>query len=397
MTRTVTGLRRDQVTYGPGRVEHLASAVTPLAPRRILLVTGRGSFESSGADTCLPGLRELAAVERWSEFAANTDSADLVVGLEIVRDFDPDLIIGIGGGSPMDMAKLLIAYDRTNPHEVLDAIRSGDKIEQRSRKLVLVPTTSGSGSEATHFAVVYIGDEKFSIAGPAMRPDHVVLDPLLALSGSSHQRATSGIDALCQSIESLWAVAATDESRRYARHALSLVSHNIRPFVHEPDERSARAMCIGSHLAGRAIDISKTTAAHALSYAITKKYGIPHGNAVALTLGAFLDLLREQANCHETHGARPDRLGAIATVSDGLRLEQKDCAGQQHIDDLLGALGLARHVVASDTVAESAADLVRTVNQQRLGNFPAQLDATTLHRIAETVFVPEGRTREPGE
>src|SRR5690606_15780802 len=89
-------------------------------------------------------------------------------------------------------------------------------------------------------------------------------------------------------IESLWAVGATAASRRWARHALRLLLPAIEPFVHAPDDRSARAMVLGSHLAGRAIDISKTTAAHAPSYAITKRYGLSHGHAVALALGSFI-------------------------------------------------------------------------------------------------------------
>ncbi len=390
MTRTVTGLRRDQVTYGAGAVERLGDIAAHHGAERVLIVTGRASFEASGAAACLDRLNELATVERWSDFAPNTDAADLVNGLAIVADFNPDLIVGIGGGSPMDMAKLLIAYDTIEPGDtdaLHEAIKTNAKVEQRRRGLMLIPTTSGSGSEATHFAVVYIGDDKYSIAGPAMRPDAVILDPLLAMSGSRHQRATSGVDALCQSIESLWAVGATEESRRYARYGLALVSKHIREFVNAPNERAVRAMCIGSHLAGRAIDISKTTAAHALSYAITKRYGIDHGNAVALTLGAFI----------EEHDA-------ILTANQVDRLQVDPAvlrASLQSIGDMIGTPSAGRSCVAS-LLAElslpaslreagirdhtSAIQLADSVNVERLGNNPVAMSLDQLNDLLTSLI-----------
>src|SRR5690606_31046129 len=142
-------------------------------------------------------------------------------GLSVMTEFRPDVVLGVGGGSAMDMAKLMCAYEPIDAHQLHAAISSGDRITSRRPRLVLAPTTSGSGSEATHFAVVYIGDEKFSVAGAPMLPDAVIIDPLLTTSSTPYQRATSGIDAVAQAIESLWAAGATSLSRRYARHALA--------------------------------------------------------------------------------------------------------------------------------------------------------------------------------
>ena len=383
MTRTVTGLRRDQVTYGTGAVARLGELVRHHGAQRVLLVTGRDSFEASGASACLPGID--ADVQRWCEFRPNTDAADLIDGLAIVRDFDPDLIVGIGGGSPMDMAKLLIAYDTIDPLEtnsLHDAIMTGAKVEQRSRGLMLIPTTSGSGSEATHFSVVYIGEDKYSIAGPAMRPDAVILDPLLALSGSNHQRATSGVDALCQSIESLWAVAATDESRRYARHGLALVSTHIREFVNQANERAARAMCIGSHLAGRAIDISKTTAAHALSYGITKRFGVDHGNAVALTLGAFIDEHHTVLSTNQLDRLQADAAALRASLHVIGDTIGSPANGRSWFRSLLADISLMATLnEAGIRNPQSVTQLAESVNVERLGNNPVSLDQSQLKAL----------------
>jgi len=252
-------------------------------------------------------------------------------------------------------------------------------VTARRPRLVLAPTTSGSGSECTHFAVVYIGEEKFSVAGPVLRPDVAILDPALTLSGSRYQRATSGMDAVAQAIESLWAVGATDESRRWARHALRLLLPAIETYVNEPDDRSARAMAIGSHLAGRAIDISRTTAAHALSYGITKRFGLSHGHAVALTLGSFIELhgtaSRDRLHpgiCGSTHEA------VMQTVVESLGATGPRAA-RERLESLCRRIGLELGLPdRGQRREEVAASLARSVNVERLNNNPVRLSHADL-------------------
>ena len=383
MTTPPADRLRRPVTYGDGRIVEVADVVGSLDARRVLLVTGTRSFEASGAERLLPGLEAVAQVRRWNDFQPNTDSQDLAVGLRIVEDFAPDLVLAVGGGSAMDMAKLLCAYQGiTGTEQVLDAIRTGEKIARRQLGLVLAPTTSGSGAEATRFAVVYIGEDKFSIAGPAMLPDAVVLDPTLTTSGSPYQRATSGIDAVAQAIESLWATGATDRSRGFARHALRLLLPNLEPFVNEGTAGPSRRMALGSHLAGRAIDISRTTAAHALSYAITKKYGVSHGHAVALTLGPFIEAHAAAAPGDLQPGVDPHRhrevLGEVLHrlgAADATEVHERFTSLLQRIGltSSLGAVGV-EHAHERDA-------LVRGVNVERLGNNPVLFDEDGLAAI----------------
>jgi alcohol dehydrogenase class IV len=375
---------RTAVQYGVGAITGTPGVVAELAGQRVLLVCGGRSFEASGAARMLPELERVAAVRRWSEFAPNTDAADLAAGLAVAAEFRPDLVLGVGGGSALDMAKLLAGYARVEPEQVPATIRGGEPVTGRPVRLVLAPTTSGSGSEATHFAVVYIGDEKFSVGGDPLRPDVAILDPALSLSGSAYQRATSGIDAVAQAIESLWAAGATDASRRWARHALRLLLPAIETYVTDPDERAARAMAIGSHLAGRAIDISRTTAAHALSYGITKRFGVSHGHAVALTLGAFLE-------AHST--ARPDQLQpgidpathaeAMAEILARLGAGYGRAARERFVA-LLRRLGLEPSL--SGIGAGSRGDrlaLAEGVNAERLGNNPVPFTPAGLAQLVQ--------------
>jgi alcohol dehydrogenase len=375
----VRSLLGPTVTYGVGAVTELPAAVAALKARRTLLVCGRRSFEASGAAVVLPHLTQLGEVERWDDFRANTDADDLVGGLDVLRRFEPDLILGVGGGSAMDMAKLLAAYATTRD-DVREVIAAGARIDARGPQLVLVPTTSGSGSEATHFAVVYVGQQKHSVAGPAMRPDRVVLDPQLSRSGSPYQRATSGIDAVCQAIESLWAVGATNDSRRFARAALGLLLDDLEAFVHDPSDDNAGPVCLGSHLAGRAIDISRTTAAHALSYGFTKRHGISHGHAAALTLGPFIeahaaagaDDLQPGRDAAD-HGALMREILTLLGATDGPSAAERF---RSFMDRLGLEPSLRRLGIADDLEA-----LARGVNLERLSNNPVVFDARGLRSV----------------
>jgi len=279
------------------------------------------------------------------------------------------------------MAKLLCGFRDISDDDVPDSIRSGVNTKTRHERLVLVPTTSGSGAEATHFAVVYIGHEKYSIGGDAMRPDVIALDPTLAISGSPYQRATSGIDAICQAIESLWAVSATDHSRHFARTALRILVPAIERFVHHPDPESAHAMCIGSHFAGRAIDISRTTAAHALSYGLTKRYGLSHGNAVALTMPAFIAAHATSPTDRLQPGITPlSHERAMCTIVAALGTSTAPQASNR-FRELTRVLGLMPTLDSDLPIGIVADQLITTVNAERLANNPVRFTAAELRTL----------------
>ncbi|MFI6596454.1 phosphonoacetaldehyde reductase [Nonomuraea sp. NPDC050536] len=376
------------VRYGSGAIQRLPELVRSWGARRVLLVCGGHSFEASGADRVLAPLTQVAQVRRWSGFSPNPDAADLIEGLAIAADLDPDVIVGVGGGSTLDMAKLLCAFPGvTDADKLAHAIREGRPAPVRDRRLVLAPTTSGSGSEATHFAVVYIGSEKYSVGGEAMRPDAVLLDPDLTVSGTAYQRAASGLDAVAQAIESLWASGATDDSRRYARRALRVLMPAIEDFVRAPSAGAARAMAIGSHLAGRAIDISRTTAAHALSYGITKRYGVSHGHAVALTLGAFIGAHGEADEGRLQPGVTIGaHTAALSTIVDSLGATSHGQAGRRwtELGDRLG-LPMRLAEIGVDT-PDQLRRLASAANAQRMSNNPVRFTTEELTDLMRRAF-----------
>jgi alcohol dehydrogenase class IV len=154
------------------------------------------------------------------------------------------------------------------------------------KPLIAIPTTSGTGTEATCFAVVYIDKTKYSLKHSSILPDYTIIDPTLTHAMPPLVTAATGMDALAQAIESYWGVKSTHESQAYAREAITLTLAYLKAACQ--NEVEARdAMSRAANLAGKAINLTETTACHAVSYPITSYFNVPHGHAVALTLASM--------------------------------------------------------------------------------------------------------------
>ena len=214
----------------------------------IVLVTGRASYAACGAKTLFAPFLSGKCITHLTTVGENARLEDV----EEKRQSLPgkvDAYIAVGGGTAIDTTKLLRGLSSNSPLPFL-----------------AVPTTAGTGAEATRFAVYYDNGEKRSADNAGYLPTDQLLIPEFAATQTKYQQACTEFDAYAQAVESIWAVGATDESRGYARKALEFMDKGEQ--------------MLGSYWAGRAIDISRTTAAHALSYHMTQTYGIPHGHAV---------------------------------------------------------------------------------------------------------------------
>ena len=202
---------------------------------------------------------------RFSGFTSNPLYEDIKSGVKVLKKYKCDFIVAIGGGSCIDTAKGIKNYNHTNI------------------PFMAVPTTSGTGSEATHFAVIYENGEKFSIANDKLLPDYVILQPDTLKTLPIYQMKCTMLDALCQAIESWWSKKATPESIGYSKEAIMLILANFDGYLKNEADGNNK-MLIASNLAGKAINITTTTAPHAMSYKLTSLYGLPHGHAVAVCL-----------------------------------------------------------------------------------------------------------------
>ncbi|MEE3651735.1 MULTISPECIES: iron-containing alcohol dehydrogenase [unclassified Brenneria] len=208
-----------------------------------------------------------------------------------------DMVIGIGGGSVLDVAKLLSVLCAGDDAVTLDTLLAGEKPTRRTPSL-LIPTTAGTGSEATPNAILAIPEKetKVGIITPVMLPDYVALVPELTTSMPAHIAASTGIDALCHLIECFTSTAANPVSDNYALIGLKKLFANIETSVSEPGNLEARLnMLWASYYGGAAIAHSGTHLVHAMSYPLGGKYHIPHGVANAILLAPCMRFVQTAA------------------------------------------------------------------------------------------------------
>ena len=272
--------------------------------KKIFLITGRKSFEQEEIKSAiLQGLSEVQYF-RFKDFTSNPKIYDINRGLELFKKKNFDAIIAVGGGSVLDMGKAISIFS-SNEGDPEKIIKKEIIITKKGIPLIRIPTTAGSGSEATHFAVVYIGKTKYSLVDKDfLKPDYVIVDPQFTLKLPKKISAYSGMDALTQAIESHWNINSTDESKIYSKKAIKLIISNLVKVVNDPDKESRKNMAIAANFAGKAINITKTTACHAISYPITSYFNVPHGHAVALTLPPMIIFNSEieEKDCQDSRG-----------------------------------------------------------------------------------------------
>ena len=306
----------------------------------------------------------------FSGYHPNPDLADAIAGAEMYREKGCDGLISVGGGSAMDTAKAVKAL-----------LLAGSMEDMRTNNLpegdlphIAIPGTAGTGAEATPIAVVYENNEKLSLDHPVLLPEAIVLDGSLLDTLPLYHKKACAMDALCQGIESYWAVKATQESRVHAERAILGVLRNFDAYL-AGDADAADKMLEAAYESGCAIRISRTTAAHAMSYQITKRIGPAHGHACMLTLPHLWRHMGDAPVLRE--------LNTLMGTADGASL-------------LLGML------CAADMLPDAMPDdatldaLAASVNVQRLGNHPETLTIAELRAIyvqAFTAIPAEERAR----
>ena len=354
-----------------GSLADLGELVTTLGGDRVLLVADPVAIAAAGLGDELAAQLADRAVATFTAFSPNPSHDEVVAAARAGAAHRATVVVAVGGGSCLDVAKGA-ALAVATPEIAASLTRGEDLDRARALPIVAVPTTSGTGSEATHFAVVYVEGRKTSLAHPSLRPAAVVLDPRFHLAMPPRLAAVSGLDALAQAMESRWAVGATSTSTRYAAAAGPLVARHLERSVVSGDRAARVAVMVGAHLAGRAIDISTTTAAHALSYPITSRHGVPHGHAVALTLGwvARHNATADAASCLDPRGPAHVR-DAVRTATSWLGVEPADAP--EAVAALVRRLGLAATTGEAGITAESAEAIARSVDPRRLANNPVRL------------------------
>jgi alcohol dehydrogenase class IV len=275
------------IISGSGQSARLGEITLPILGDRILLVTDKGLRKAGLIEAPLASLLGKGmAVSIFDDVAADPPESSILEAAQAARDHRATGVLAIGGGSPMDVAKLAALLAHSG--ESLSDIYGVGNARGPRLPLVLVPTTAGTGSEVTPISIVTTGEaEKKGVVSPLLIPDAAVLDPDLTLGLPPLITAATGIDAMVHAIESYASASANNNpvSRTLAREALRLLGGNIREAVSTGQNRAARgAMLLGSLLAGQAFANSPVAAVHALAYPLGGHYHIPHGLSNALVL-----------------------------------------------------------------------------------------------------------------
>jgi len=275
------------IQFGAGSLSRIGELALSTMGRRVFLATDAGMVATGIVDQALAHLKAAGVeVTLFADVKADPPEAVIQAAADMARSARVDGVIGLGGGSSLDVAKLvaLLAVGK----EELKSVYGVGNAKGPRLPLILVPTTSGTGSEVTPISIVTTGtSEKMGVVSPVLLPDIALLDPELTYGLPAHVTAATGIDAMVHAIEAYASSSANNNplSRTLATQALELMGPALLKAVQNGTDADARAdMLLGSMLAGQAFANSPVAAVHALAYPLGGHFHIPHGLSNALVL-----------------------------------------------------------------------------------------------------------------
>ena len=345
--------------------------------KKIFILCGNKSFITSGAKNFF---NELLKKKELKFFYKKSDLPifeELIEIIKDIKDFKPNLILGVGGGAVIDYAKIANTVDVKNDLKDL-IINYAYPFKKKFTKLAVVPTTAGSGAEVTSNAVIYVDNIKYSFESDLLIPDYYFLIPEFLISAPNKIKSSAGFDAIAQALESLLSKKSNDKSFEYAKKSLKISTKSFISFLNNPSIKNAAEMSLASNLAGKAINISKTTAPHAVSYPFTSLYKISHGHAVSLFFENFLKFNFSNIQKSETSFNLQERFELIFELFN-----------VKNIDDL------SKKIISIKQKADLVDDLkilkvdlnknydriIKGVNLLRLGNNPVKIVAEDIYNI----------------
>ncbi|GLR46956.1 iron-containing alcohol dehydrogenase [Sphingomonas astaxanthinifaciens] len=370
-----------RLLIGSGRTPDLAEL---LPPGPVLLVTDKSVRSLGLSDALFATLSRDRDVITFDSVEADPSRATLLAAVEAGRDGGANAVVGFGGGSPMDVAKLA-AYLMGSGDD-LDTIWGVGLARGRRLPLALVPTTAGTGSEATPVAIITVeGDEKRGVNSPVLIPDIAVLDAQLTVGKPRALTAATGIDAMVHAIEAYTSARLKNPlSDMQAREALRLLGANLVRACETPDDLEARqAMLLGAHLAGLAFANAPVAGVHALAYPLGGIHHLPHGLSNALMLRPVLSFNAEAARepYAELAAILDPAAGSLGSQAAAARLIEQ-------MEALILVAGLQPRLRDHGIAREEATMLAReAMKQQRLLiNNPVPIGEDDARRLYEAAW-----------
>ncbi|WP_354546157.1 iron-containing alcohol dehydrogenase [Roseovarius sp. MBR-78] len=374
------------VVFGPGKLDDLSTLLASLATGPVFLVTDPGLRATGIIDRAERVLKDAGrSVIIFSDVEADPPEAVILAASDAAKASEASIVLGLGGGSSLDVAKLVAAL--VPGHQTLSQMYGVGNVTGSRLPLALIPTTAGTGSEVTPISIVTTGaQEKMGVVSPVLLPDLALLDPELTLGLPAHVTAATGIDAMVHAIEAYASASANNNplSRMLAVQALNLMGQALLRAVTDGSSLSARAdMLLGSMLAGQAFANSPVAAVHALAYPLGGHFHIPHGLSNALVLPHVLRFNAVTAP-HPYTELAPHLFPDLATLEGQARAS----AFCDRLAGLSAACGLPQRLremgIDRATLPRLASD---AMNQQRLlVNNPRPLTEADALKIYEAAY-----------
>lgn len=315
----------------------------------------------------------------FDQFTPNPLYEQVCKGVELFNTNQCDAIVAIGGGSTIDVAKCIKLYCKMDhAHNYLQ-----QEMKDSGVPLIAIPTTAGTGSESTRYAVIYFEGKKQSVTHESIIPTYAILEPTLLKTLPLYQKKCTMMDALCQGIESWWSVNSTDESMMFSKIAVQMTMQYWEDYIFHNTDEAAEGIMLAANYAGRAINITQTTAPHAMSYKLTSMYGLPHGHAVALCLPEVWEyMVTHPENCIDQRGKE-----YLIDVFESIALSLGFYSTREAILFMRSMLTvLELNYPNSKNLGTDIEILTCSVNPTRLKNNPISLEPETLRKFYNSII-----------
>lgn len=316
----------------------------------------------------------------FNDFTPNPLYEDVCKGVDLFQITKCDTILAVGGGSSLDVAKCIKLYCQMPK----DDLYLNQEYKDTGIKLIAIPTTAGTGSESTRYAVIYYDGKKQSVTHDSIIPDVAILEPKVLKTLPLYQKKCTVLDALCQGIESWWSVNSTDESKKLSKAAVEEIMQWWRAYIFENTDKAAVHIMHAANLAGQAICITQTTAAHAFSYKITSMYKLPHGHAVAVCMAEIWEyMLAHPEQCIDQRGQQYlEQIYKDIAAAFGV---ENPYAARDIFTCMLKDMEMQSPASAPEKRAADLNTLSSSVNPIRLKNNPVALDELTIRSLYEVI------------
>ncbi|SKA73767.1 alcohol dehydrogenase [Paucidesulfovibrio gracilis DSM 16080] len=372
-----------RIIFGNGAVAQVGRETARLGSRA-LIVTGKSSSTRTGSLEAVTASLNEAGVHPvlFAEVESDPSIQTVEAGAALARENQCDVIVGLGGGSPLDAAKGIVLL-LTHPGDIRDY--TSQPADGPGMPLISIPTTAGTASEITRFTVITDTEQKIkmSLQGTALIPSVALLDPQLTVTMPQHVTAATGMDALTHAIEAYISKLATPMSDLHALEAIRLIGANLIKAVDSPDNMAAReAMLRGQMHAGLAFSNASVALVHSMSRPLGALFGIAHGQANAMLLPVVMDFNRSAAADRYRHIAE-------ALGENVQELSARDAAKTTvlSVEELFEETGLEQHLSAYGVQEKDIARLAKDAMESASTAFnPRKADLESVAAIYHSLL-----------